>query len=264
MNGYITSSSFLLERILSMLNVALETRQKNGAEVSKSRALIEAYLKEAVETTAGYSSERAVKKEMKFAALDAVSESRGQIDVKDIDALQKDVKDASKGYGARAYLHHQSKGLLQSIVTDMCLYGRAGTAGAAAKSALGIAAVSTAVGAAAQAAFGPEDYMRCFGGSFEQLASRFLFGAENHASLVPAVATVTAAVAVSRVAVAFAVRPRTEQERGKFQDYTDLKHAQVALKQLKNAVLKDQGRSVEKPEKLASLSTVLKAKTAGR
>lgn len=247
-----------------MLNIALEARQKSGAEVSKSRALIEAYLKEVVETTAGYASERAAKKEMKFAAQDAVSESRGQIDVKDIDALHKDVKEASEEYGLRAYLHHQSKGLLQTVVTDMCLYGRAGTAGALAKTAVGAAAVSTAVGSAAQAAFGPEDYLRYFGGSFEQLTSRFLMGAENHSSLVPAVAGVTAALAVSRLAVAFAVRPRTEEERDKFQDYTDLKHAQVALKQLKKAVIKDQGRSAEKPEKLSGLSTVLKTKTVGR
>lgn len=245
-----------------MLNIASESRQKNGAEVSKSRALIETYLEEIVKTTADYGSERAAKKEMKFAAQDAVSESRGQIDVKDIDALQKDVREASKGYGVRAHLHHQSKGFLQSIVTEMCLYGRAGTAGALTKTAVGVAAVSAAVGAAAQSAFGPEDGLRYFGGSFEQLTSRFLFGAPDHPSLVPIVAGVTATVAVSRLAVAFAVRPRTEEERAKFQDYTDLKHAHLALKQLKNAVIKDQNRVVEKPEKLASLSTVLKTKAA--
>ena len=57
----------------------------------------------------------------------------------------------------------------------------------------------------------------------------------------------------------FAAHPRTPEERQKFDDYSDIKHALVALKQLKKAVVSAKKPGFEK-EDLPTVASVLKTR----
>lgn len=232
-----------------------DAKKTAPAEKAKSMALISRYLMAVTRETEGAYRTRDVRLTAEGATYDLERHELKSISLDDIAEIRRDLKEAGSEYGARAALHHRSRGVLQEVVTDMCTFGRGGVPGAAAKSVMATAAVSGVVGVVAEAAFGVGHY----GYTFEQSAANFLLGTEQNPSLVPVVSGIAAAAIAGRVAVAFAAHPRTPEERKKFDDYSDIKHALVALKQLKKAVVSAKTPDFEK-EDLPTLASVLKTR----
>lgn len=229
------------------------------AEKARSMALISRYLRAVTRETEGAYHTQEVRRAARGATYDMERHELKEISLDDISEIRADLKEAGREYGTRAALHHRSRGVLQEIVTDMCTLERGGVPGAAAKSVLAVAAASGAVGVVAEAAFGAGHY----GYTFEQSVANFLLGTEQNPSLVPVVGGIAAAAIAGRVAAAFAVHPRTPEERKKFDDYSDIKHALVALKQLKKAVVSAKKPEFEK-EDLPTVASILRAKQVVR
>ncbi len=236
-----------------------DAKKTAAAEKAKSMSLISRYLMAVTRETEGAYSARDVRRTAEGAVYDLTRDELKAISLNDIAEIRKDLKKAGSEYGTRAAIHHRSRGILQEIVTDMCTMERGGVPAAAAKSVLAAAAVSGTLGVVAEAAFGAGHY----GYTFEQSAANFLLGSEQNPSLVPVVSGIAAAAIAGRVAVAFAVHPRTPEERQKFDDYSDIKHAAVALKQLKKAVVSSKKPGFEK-EDLPTVASVLKTRLACR
>lgn len=226
-----------------MLSIKTDTSKTN----LNSKELIKEYLGTVLRETKNFTSDRKVRNDA-LAVLDEMK-ADGKLEYinpEDIEAAQKKAQEQKSEHGIRSWLNYHNRGLIQDYVHNVADLLSDNTvpweekAIKSAKVLLGIGVASVATGCAAQAVFGAPDYDRMMGASSEKLLSNFL---TSDQSLTPVVAGVTAAAMVTKLGVSVITKPKSEEEAKKFEEYVDIKHAQIALKQLKKILKSEQTAS---------------------
>ena len=226
-----------------MLSIQTNTLKTNKEENPESVKLIDDYLKTVVRETKSFKSDRKVR----YDALAVIDEMKAEgklnhIRPEDVETAQKDVREKKSEHGVRSWLNYYNRGLVQDYVHDTAGLLSDNTVPwgekikTSAKVLLGVGVASVATGSVAQAVLGEANYDRFLGASDEKLISDFMMGNDHYQSLVPVVAGVTAAAMAAKLGVSVITRPISEEEAKKFDEYIDIKHTQVALKQLKKAL----------------------------
>ena len=244
-----------------MLSIKTNVSATNIKTDLESISLINEYLRTVVRETKNFTSDRKVRND----ALAVIDEMKADgklkyISREDVKSAQEAAREKKSEHGIRSWLNYHNRGLVQDYVHDMADLLSDNTvpweekAKTSAKVLLGIGVASVATGSAAQAFFGAPDYDRMMGASDEKLISNFLTG--DH-SLTPIVAGVAAAAIVTKLGVSVITKPKSKEEAKKFEEYVDIKHAQIALKQLKK-ILKSEP-SVSNQDSKPHNRTVLSA-----
>lgn len=225
---------------------------RTGWDRRESEELINGFLTTVLKETKPLKSARKVR----YHALAVIDEMSADgvlknIDAEDVDRARKELAEKKRGYGLRAKLNYVNRGLVQDYVHDMAGLMADKTMPfeeklkVSAKVLVGVGAAAVATGVFAQAVFGEANYDKYLGASDEKLISDFFAGNDHYVSLLPVVAGAAAAAMTAKIGVSVLTRPRSEAEAKKFDEYVDIKHAQVALKQLKRFL------KAQKPEKTA-------------
>lgn len=230
-----------------MLSIKTDAEKIDVTYREKSERLIGEFLKTVLKETKQFRSAKNVRRD----ALAVIDEMDGSGDLRfirseDVERARKMLDEKRNEHGLRSWLNYHNRGHVQDYIHDVADMMRDRTIPfeeklkTSVKMFVGMGAVSVATGAMAQTVLGASNYDKYMGASQEQLISDFLIGNDHYQSLMPVVAGAAAVAMTAKIGVSLATKPKSAAEAKKFDEYVDIRHAQVALKQLKKFV-KDQG-----------------------
>lgn len=236
-----------------MLSIKTDTSETDKGKNQESIKLINDYLKTVIRETKNFKSDRKVR----YDALAVLDEMKAegklkQINPEDIEQTQNRIREKKNEHGVRSWLNYHNRGLVQDYVHDTVDLLSDKTVpfeekvATSAKVLLGIGIASVATGGVAQAILGEANYDKFMGASDERLVSDFMMGNDHYQSLVPVVAGVAAAAMTAKIGVSVITKPKSQEEAKKFEEYIDIKHSQIALKQLKKFLKAEPAVSNEK------------------